>query len=126
MTFIHKTRHTIATLGILFHYRVVHDIKYGLVHTDRYTGYQRLAYKHVHVHHSTEGIRLIRLSFRTQGRTLPPVHERDPSSPIIAHHASRGRDSERPCRGGLRLCGVGVRGLARGARIFGYVSSRRR
>ena len=25
-------------------------------------GYQRLAYKHVHVHHSTEGIRLMRLS----------------------------------------------------------------
>jgi len=54
-----------STLGILFHYRVVHDIKYDLVHTDRYAEYQRLAYKHVHVHHSTEGIRLMRLSFRT-------------------------------------------------------------
>jgi len=132
VTFIHKTRHTNrhSTLGIhpevSVHYRVVCDIKYDLLHTDRYAGYQRIVYKHVHVHHSTEGIRLMKLSFRRQGRTLLPVHERDPSSPIIAHHASRGRDSERPCRGGLRLCGVGVRGLARGARIFGYVSSRRR
>ncbi len=43
-----------------------------------------------------------------------------------AHHASRVRDSEPPCRSGPRLCGVGARGLARVARIFGYVSSRRR
>ncbi len=47
-------------------------------------------------------------------------------NPIVAHHASRVRDSEPPCRGGLRLCGVGVRALAREARILGYVSSRRR
>jgi len=54
-----------------------------------------------------------------------PVHAKT-DDPISAHHASRVRDSEPPYRGAPRLCGVGVRGMAREARTFGYVTSRRR
>jgi hypothetical protein len=41
-----------------------------------------LAYIHVHVHHSTEDIRPIRLGFRTQEEPLRHVHSRR-SDPII-------------------------------------------
>lgn len=70
--FIHKT----PSQAVLFHYRVARYIIYSLLHTDRYAGYQMLAYIHVHVHDSTEDIRPIRLGFRTQEEPLRLVHSR--------------------------------------------------
>jgi len=128
VTFIHKTSSQLL-LGIqsalLFHYRVArYMIIYSLLHTDRYAGYQMLAYirscSPLYRRYTPD-----KVGFRTQEEPLRLVHSRK-HNPIIVYQASRVRDSETPCRGRPRLCGVGVRGLARGARIFGYVSSRRR
>lgn len=68
---------------------------------------------------------MLSIRFHKAVRHPRPSHAKM-DDPISDHHASRVRDSEPPYRRVPRLCGVGVRGLDREARIFGYVTSRRR
>jgi len=91
---------TLVSQSLFIHCHVARGIRYGLLHTDRYSRYRRLTYIHLHAGHLIEARRPIR--FQKAVRPPRSIHGSKITQPVVTmrpefvtlnHHAVVGHAS---------------------------------